>query len=167
MVATTEAAAPIATADTPIPPLPIGIPVKPKEAGGAKALQPISESVAAPAAPAEAAKQSLNPLLHAFGDTISALAPPTQRAVDPTPTASTGWAVQLAAPKSEAEAKRDLKRLNGKYEAALNGSTIGLHTADVNGETVYRLRVVGLSKADASALCARLKGAGGHCFIVR
>ncbi len=52
MVATTEAAAPIATADTPIPPLPIGIPVKPKEAGGAKALQPISESVAAPATPA-------------------------------------------------------------------------------------------------------------------
>src|SRR5271166_7083511 len=61
VVATTEGAAPIAAADTPIPPLPIGTPVKPDEAGGAKDLQPITESVAAPATPAEAAKQSLNP----------------------------------------------------------------------------------------------------------
>jgi hypothetical protein len=39
--------------------------------------------------------------------------------------------------------------------------------AGVDGETVYRLRVVGLSKADAVALCSRLKGDGGRCFIVR
>ena len=29
------------------------------------------------------------------------------------------------------------------------------------------LRIVGLSKADAAALCERLKGDGGSCFIVR
>ena len=57
VVATTEAAAPIAAADTPIPPLPIGTPLRPEEAGGAKALQPIPESVAAPTTPAEAANQ--------------------------------------------------------------------------------------------------------------
>jgi len=61
VVATTEAATPIAAADTPIPPLPIGTPLRPEEAGGAKALQPIPESVAAPTTPAEAANQSLNP----------------------------------------------------------------------------------------------------------
>ena len=75
-------------------------------------------------------------------------------------TASGGWAVQLAAPRSEAEAKSDAARLNGKYGADLNGSAIGVHKAVVNGETIYRLRVVGLSKADAAALCARLKGRG-------
>ncbi len=78
-----------------------------------------------------------------------------------------GWAVQLAAPNSEAEAKTVMARLSAKYASALNGSSIGLHKAAVNGQTIYRLRVVGLSKADAAALCARLKGDGGDCFITK
>ena len=75
--------------------------------------------------------------------------------------------MQLAAPKSEAEAKKRCGAANAKYTSALNGSTIGVHKAVVNGETIYRLRVVGLSKADAAALCARLKGDGGDCFIAK
>jgi hypothetical protein len=82
-------------------------------------------------------------------------------------TTSGGWSVQLAAPKSEAEAQSTLTRLNSKYSAELNGSALGVHKAEVNGETVYRLRVVGLTKADAAALCARLKGEGGQCFIAK
>ena len=82
-------------------------------------------------------------------------------------TTSGGWSVQLAAPKSEAEAQSDLTRLNSKYSAELNGSPIGVHKAVVKGETIYRLRVVGLTKADAAALCARLKGEGGQCFIAK
>jgi hypothetical protein len=95
-------------------------------------------------------------------------AAPTQAAVEaPAAASSIGWAVQLAAPKSEAEAKSTAARLTSKYESALNGSAIGVHKAVVNGETIYRLRVVGLSKADAAALCARLKGDGGECFIAK
>ena len=60
-----------------------------------------------------------------------------------------------------------MSRLNAKYASALNGSSIGVHKAIVNGETIYRLRVAGLSKADAAALCARLKGDGGDCFIAK
>ena len=78
-----------------------------------------------------------------------------------------GWSVQLAAPKSEAEAKSEVARLTSKYSAELNGSPIGVHKAEVNGETIYRLRVSGLTKADAAAMCARLKGEGGQCFIVK
>jgi SPOR domain len=37
----------------------------------------------------------------------------------------------------------------------------------VNGETIYRLRVSGLTKADAAAMCAKLKGEGGQCFIAK
>ena len=85
----------------------------------------------------------------------------------PAAASSKGWAVQLAAPKSEAEAKSESARLSAKYASALNGSTIGVHKAVVNGETIYRLRVVGLSKADAAALCARLKGDGGDCFVAK
>ena len=57
--------------------------------------------------------------------------------------------------------------MTGKYGADLNGSAVGVHKAVVKGETIYRLRVVGLTKADAAALCARLKGEGGECFIAK
>jgi hypothetical protein len=73
----------------------------------------------------------------------------------------------LGAPRSEDEAKRDLKRLNARYGSALKGSMVGVHKAVVNGENVYRLRVVGLSKDEAAALCSRVKGDGGSCTIVR
>ena len=95
-------------------------------------------------------------------------AAPETPPVDATPaTTSGGWAVQLAAPRSEAEAKSEAARLTGKYGADLNGSAVGVHKAVVKGETIYRLRVVGLTKADAAALCARLKGEGGECFIAK
>jgi hypothetical protein len=80
---------------------------------------------------------------------------------------STGWAVQLGAARSEAEAKRDLMRLNARYGSALRGSRVGLRKVLVNGETVYRLRVVGLSRNESAALCSRVKGDGGSCSIVR
>ena len=66
--------------------------------------------------------------------------------------------MQFAAEKSEAEAKIKVARLNAKYAAALNGATIGVQKTLVNGDTIYALRVTGLSKADAAALCDRLKG---------
>jgi hypothetical protein len=94
-------------------------------------------------------------LARAFGELVGALAGPA------------GWAVQLGAPKSETEAKSDLARLNAKYASALNGAPIGVHKAQVKGATVYRLRVVRLSKANAAALCSRVKGDGGDCFIVK
>jgi len=105
--------------------------------------------------------------VRALGDLFGARSSRARQGVDPTPTASTGWAIQLATSRIDAEAKSDLKRLNAKYASALNGSTIRLHKARIDGGTVYRLRVVGLSKVDAAALCERLKGDRGSCFIVR
>ena len=98
-------------------------------------------------------------------ETTGAIAQPP---VDTTAaTTSGGWSVQLAAPRSEAEANSKLAQLTSKYSAELNGSPIGVHKAVVKGETIYRLRVVGLTKADAAALCARLKGNGADCFIAK
>jgi sporulation related protein len=98
-------------------------------------------------------------------DTTGAIA---EAPVDATAaTASGGWAVQLGAPRSEAEANSEIARLTAKYGAELNGSPIGVHKATVKGETIYRLRVVGLTKADAAKLCARLKGEGADCFIAK
>jgi hypothetical protein len=62
---------------------------------------------------------------------------------------------------------RDLERLNAKYGSSLKGSTVGLREAHINGETVYRLQIDGLSRDKAAALCSRVKGDGGSCSFVR
>jgi hypothetical protein len=100
-----------------------------------------------------AAQEPVHPVTP-FGALAGALG---ARTVDQT--ASKGdWAIQFAAPKSEAEGRVVAARLNAKYAPALNGATIGVHKTQVNGETTYALRVAGLSKADATALCVRVKG---------
>ena len=107
-----------------------------------------------------AAQEPVHPVTP-FGALAGALGAPT---VDQT--ASKGdWAIQFAAPKSEAEAKVTAARLNAKYAPALNGATIGVRKTQVNGETIYALRVAGLSKADAIALCVRVKGR--DCSIIK
>jgi hypothetical protein len=146
VVGKTDTTAPEATAQTP--------PNEPRQNG-------------APAKP-EKTTTAKKPKAWQVADATETTGSIAQPPVDATAaTTSGGWSVQLAAPKSEAEAQSTLTRLNGKYGAELNGSAIGVHKAQVNGETVYRLRVVGLTKADAAALCARLKGEGGQCFIAK
>jgi hypothetical protein len=78
-----------------------------------------------------------------------------------------GWVVQLSAPRTDAEAQSEVRRLKNKYADALGGADIGIHKAEIKGETIYRVRASGYSKAEAAALCAKLKGAGGDCFITR
>ncbi len=99
-------------------------------------------------------------------------APATQApAQTTTPAATVGgigeWAVQLAAPRSEADAQSAIAKLQTKYSADLGGASLGVHKAEVNGETIYRVRASGYSKADAAALCAKVKASGGDCFIAK
>jgi hypothetical protein len=122
--------------------------------------RPVASMIpSAPAAPqttaaSAAAQQPVHPVT-LFGALAGALGAPT---VDQSASKSGDWAIQFAAPKSEAEAKVAAARLNAKYAPALNGATIDVHKTQVNGETTYALRVAGLSKADATALCVRVKG---------
>jgi hypothetical protein len=65
--------------DTPIPPLPIMTPAKPKnEARGSKAVQPIAESIAAPGTPVEGP----NPLLHALSGLFDGRTLPARQSID-------------------------------------------------------------------------------------
>jgi hypothetical protein len=131
---------------------------------GTAQIPPGEAQNSAPAKPDKAAKKPKAGQVVDATETTGAIAPP----VDATAaTTSGGWSVQLAAPKSEAEAKSTAAKLTSKYGAELNGSAIGVHKAEVNGDTIYRLRVSGLTKADAAAMCARLKGEGGQCFIAK
>jgi hypothetical protein len=167
VVATTEATVPGAAPDIPSESLAAARPAKAEEAHAPRTAQAADEPITVQSESPEAAKPPFDPLLQAIRDLFGARASPAQASIDPTPTGSIGWAVQLAASRSEDEAKNKLNQLNARYASALNGSTIRLHKARLDGETTYRLRVVGLSKADAEALCSRLKGDGRSCFVVR
>ena len=143
----------------------LGAPVNSEKAASALKAPQVAANPQAPVAPA----QPVNPLVRAFSESIGALTARTgaaQRPVDQTATTSSGaWGVQLAAPKSETEAQSDVAQLNAKYASALNGASITVHKAQIYGATFYRVRVLGQSKVDAAALCARLKRDGGDCFM--
>ena len=150
-VAKTAATAPSARAETPR---------QPQRPSASKIPQaPIEpHTIAAPAA----AQEPVNPMAHVLGARTGVRGP---SAVEQTATKSADWAIQFAEPKSEVEAAVAAARLNAKYAPALNGATIGVRKTEVNGETIYALRVAGLSKADAIALCVRVKGR--DCSIIK
>ncbi|HEY3719480.1 MAG TPA: SPOR domain-containing protein [Roseiarcus sp.] len=68
---------------------------------------------------------------------------------------------------SESEAQAKLAYLRSEYSGRLGSASLTVHKAEVNGETVYRVRSSGISKADAHSLCARLQASGGDCFVAR
>jgi hypothetical protein len=93
--------------------------------------------------------------------------PSTAVASAATPAAG-DFAVQLAAPRSEADARSAIQRFQSKYSDALGETELGVRKAsDANGDAVYRVRTAGMSKADAQALCQKLKADGGDCFVAR
>ena len=103
----------------------------------------------------------------ADADPTAATAAPAQTAATEPAGAGAGWAVQLAAPRSEEDAQRAISRLKSKYADALGGAELGVRQADVKGETIYRVRAGDLSKTDAAALCSKLKASGGDCFVAK
>ena len=117
-----------------------------------------SQAIAA----ATAAPQPDKPMTHALGARTGVL---WTSVVDQAARKSGDWAIQFASPKSEAEAEVAAARLNAKYAPTLNGATIGIRKTQVNGETTYALAVAGLSKADAAALCVRVKGR--DCSVIK
>ena len=150
-VAKTAATAPSARAETPRQPQRPGASTIPQAP-----IEP--HTIAAPAA----AQEPVNPMAHVLGARTGVLGP---SAVEQTATKSGDWAIQFAEPKSEVEAAVAAARLNARYAPALNGATIGVRKTQVNGETIYALRAAGLSKADAIALCVRVKGR--DCSIIK
>lgn len=96
-----------------------------------------------------------------------ASAPADDGSAIPAPAGSGGWAAQLAAPISEQEARETSSRLEKRFAEELGGLKPVIRKADVNGRTVYRVRVTGLAKDDATALCSKLQSAGGQCFVAK
>jgi cell division septation protein DedD len=80
--------------------------------------------------------------------------------------ATGGWAVQLGVRPSEGEARAAFAQFQAKHPELKSESPI-IRQAEVNGSTIYRVRVGPLSKDDASSLCSRLQGSGGQCFVAK
>ncbi len=104
----------------------------------------------------------------ATADTGADATASTTPAASAAPAAATGsFAVQLAAPSTEQEAKDISGRLQKKFSSELDGRTPAIHKADKGDKSVYRVRIGNLSQDDAKALCGKLQAGGGSCFVVR
>ncbi len=92
------------------------------------------------------------------------------QAVAPPPAASAGghgYAVQLSAQRSEAEAQSSFRSMQAKYPSQLGGQKLVIRKVDLGTKGTYYRTLVGPfgSQNAAVELCTKLKAAGGKCFI--
>jgi cell division septation protein DedD len=79
-----------------------------------------------------------------------------------------GFAVQLGAPGSEAEARSSFAALQRRFPEQLGSRSPVVRKAELaDGRTVFRLRVGPLSRESAASLCQSLQSSGGSCFVAR
>ena len=84
--------------------------------------------------------------------------------------ASTGGLhIQLGAFRSEAEAKKEWKKLQGKFKTSLSPLSMVVQKVELPDKgTMYRLQAGPLkSRDDGRTLCKRLVDAGQGCFVVK
>jgi hypothetical protein len=126
-------------------------PVDPFQAKGATP-KPESKTATTPAAKPKAPPK------------VAAAPPPAEAdaaaAAATTETTSGGYAVQFGAANSEEEARALLKTVAAKYHVKPT-----FKPAKVGDKTVYRVRVAGVSKDSANAICNKVKASGGNCFV--
>ncbi len=152
----------------------------PSATGSSAAPAPATTASTGPAraripAPAEPAKEQERLAAGATTPTppvrVANVPPPPQNTPAPAvaPRAGSGdFAVQLAAPGSDAEARATFSALQRKYPDQLGGKApIVRRTELAGGKTVYRLRIGPYSREDATQVCTQLQSAGGQCFIAK
>ncbi|OYX48385.1 MAG: hypothetical protein B7Y90_10655 [Alphaproteobacteria bacterium 32-64-14] len=165
--ATPAAPAPVAAAPAPVPqspvvakpPAPLKTPAAaPTPAQPVRAATALTEPAPVSLTPAPAVKPAASP------------APKPVAAVSPAgakPVFAVGgaWVAQLASTGSEVGAIEEWGRLAKSWPELLGAAERSIQTADVNGQTRYRLRAGAFaSKADAASFCAEVKAKGGNCL---
>ena len=139
------------------------------------AARPAAASMVKPATPKSAARVATTPRTappDANGNpqprtSVAAKAnqDPAAGAADASPGS---FAVQLAAPATEQQARETQVRLMQKFAAELAGFHTSIHKAAVAGKPVYRVRVAGFPTRDeAIALCQKVQSSGGNCFVAK
>ncbi len=128
---------------------------------GAMPEAPVAGKAAPKAAPAPVTGANRVTAPVPSAPSASKAAAPARRAPGPSAGSSI---IQLGSFPAEAGANGAWARLSKRfnYLAPLGKS---VEKAEVNGKTVYRLRVNAGSNSQASDLCGRLKAAGEACFL--
>ncbi|MGD9884086.1 lytic transglycosylase domain-containing protein [Reyranella sp.] len=76
------------------------------------------------------------------------------------------WGVQLAGSFSEGDVLARFERVRRRYEAVLGDHLPLVVLGRLTDASTYVVRVSARSRADADALCARLRAAGGTCIVL-
>jgi len=174
-------AAPAAPAAAPAKPTTSATPAPAKNATPKSATRAEATSVAAPPPKPAAAKPKVEARTESKPEAkpapkprVAAVQPkdeePQAAAAEPADdedapkVSSGGYAVQVASAGSESEARQTASRLGEKLSGALGGRRPAVVKAS---DSLYRIRVTGLSKESANAMCGKVKAAGGACFVAR
>jgi hypothetical protein len=75
--------------------------------------------------------------------------------------------LRAAGPRQFRDRSPDGLRLLSAQISRPRRDAVFIRKAEVNGSTVYRVRVGPLSKDEASSLCSKLQGQGGQCFVAK
>jgi len=97
----------------------------------------------------------------------ASVAQPTRAAPQPAATSGGGYAVQVSAQRSEAEAEAAFRSMQAKFPNQLGGRKPMIHRVDLGAKGIYFRAMVGpfANGAEASELCSSLKSAGGQCIV--
>ncbi|QRM27823.1 SPOR domain-containing protein [Microvirga sp. VF16] len=162
-----SAAQPVAPAAMALPPQAQPATPAPIQVASAQPRPAASTPVAAPSTPAPTPKPApaaSTPAATPAPQQVASVQPVAPAAAETTPTG--GFAVQLGLANSEAGAQTAFASFQRKYPD-LGGMPSMIRKAEVNGNTIYRVRVGPLSKEEASSLCSKLQGQGGQCFVAK
>lgn len=99
---------------------------------------------------------------------VASAEPPTTTQAMPSPqTPVGGFSVQLSVRATEKEAEIAFRQAQERYGAVLGGQSPLIRQAEVNGKSIYRVRVGPMSKESADGLCGKLKASGAACFVAK
>jgi cell division septation protein DedD len=129
---------------------------------------PTEARQAAPPASAASRAAAPRPMAAAEAPAAAPAQAPLQRQAAAPARASEGFVVQLAAAKSEAQARATFRTLRSRY-AVLQGREPVVRRKEAGKDGVSYAVQVGPfeSQAEAEGLCGQLKAAGGSCFTTK
>ncbi len=144
------------------------VPANPRTAPVATAPEPEDANAPLRITPqaSRAPQRAATPLQPGTVPTSSSTPQTTQSTTAPA-TSGSGFTVQLAAEGSEDAARAKFNRMRGQYSETLGSQNPNIRSAEVNGRSVYRVRVGNMSREEAVSLCEKLKSDGGSCFVAR
>ncbi len=146
-------------------PMQIPAPAASRPVGGVAALPPATK-------PAEAASAAAKPIAPPTPTEMAAAKPETAPAAVPSAgaeSAGAGFALQIGAYKSQAEADAAWAAYKAKHTTLVSSYSSNTVKVDLGAKgTWYRLRIGPFqSREDAIALCDKLKTEGGSCFLAK